>query len=113
MSEDLLSSVPDLPRTGVATEVLRQIVPPLPVARRTRILVVGCGVKMHFPWDAACARYDRAVAAITDALDPAAFEILRAPEPFEDPDALLPFCDGLLAGGLDGVVLFHASSVSP
>lgn len=110
MSEDLTPSpAPDLPAVGVATETLRQIAPPLAAPRRTRLLIVGCGVKIHFPWEVACRRYDRAHGAIADALDAACFEVLRAPEPFEDPDALIAFCNGQLAAGLDGVVLFHAA----
>ena len=109
MSQDELLASRELPSEGVATQVLRELVPALPVPRRTRVLVVGCGVKIHFPWDLAKDRYDRACAAVSAALDDQCFEVLRAAEPYEDPDTLIAFCDGLLGAGLDGVILFHAS----
>ena len=61
------------PRKAFATQVLRELVPALPVPRRTRVLVVGCGVKIHFPWDLAKDRYDRACAAVSAALDDQCF----------------------------------------
>ena len=109
MPEAFSLLAPDLPRAGVATETLRELVPPLPVPRPTRLLVLGVGIKAHFPWEVTRRRYGLAVERVRAALDPAQFEVLCAGEPFEDPDALLPFCNGLLAGGLAGVVLFHSS----
>ena len=39
-----------LPAEGVTTKLLKEMMQPLPVPRATRLVVIGCGVKIHFPW---------------------------------------------------------------
>jgi hypothetical protein len=46
---------------GVTAELLAELVPSLPTPKPTRIVVIGCGVKVHFPWDRACRAFDGAV----------------------------------------------------
>lgn len=106
-----MSTTPfSLPEKGILTDTLARIVPPLAAPRPVRIAVLGCCVKIHFPFADACRRYDSVVRQAREWLDPRLFEIVSAPEPFEDPDALLRAADDLLAGGgLAGVIFFHAS----
>lgn len=98
-----------LPRQGVTTALLADMMPPLPSPRPTRILVVGCGVKMHFPWGRACRLYEAAVRRVTGSLPAGCFDVRRAPEPFEEPSAMLAFLDSQLTEGIDGIVFFHAA----
>ena len=108
-----MSSV-TLPPEGVATRALRDLVPPLKTPRASRVVVVGCGTRVHFPWDKTVRRYESAVAETRAALGDAAgldaaFDVVRAEAPFEDPAALLGFLDAQLQDGVAGVLLFHAS----
>ncbi|MCE0483974.1 MAG: hypothetical protein LV479_07025 [Methylacidiphilales bacterium] len=105
----MLPTSPLLPEKGVLTEALVKIAPPLPKPGRSRIAVLGCCVKIHFPFTDACRRYQGAIGLARESLDPNLFDIVSAPEPYEDPAALLAFADKLLAEGLAGIVLFHAS----
>lgn len=98
-----------LPEKGVLSEALAKIAPALPKPKRTRIAVIGCCVKIHFPFAEACSRYHAAVRETREALDGELFEIVSAPEPFEEPDALLAFSRSQLAEGLAGVIFFHAA----
>ncbi len=100
---------PLLPERGILNDTLAKIAPSFPQPRRTRIAVLGCCVKIHFPFADACNRYQAAVRLTREALDAELFEVISAPEPFEDPDALLAFARSLLAEGLAGVVFFHAA----
>lgn len=100
---------PDLPVHGVTARVLGDIVPALPVPKPSRLLVIGCGVKIHFPWKRACEMYDKAVRQVEKSVPAGAFVVVRAPEPFEDPEKLIAFLDGQSAGGVDGIVFFHAA----
>ena len=102
-------AITSLPVRGVATEVLAELVPPLPTPKPTRIVVIGCGVKIHFPWERACKAFDGAVSAIRRYLDTRHYTVVSAPTPVEDPDELISFLNGQLAQGVDGLVLFHAT----
>lgn len=104
-----MNRIPQLDREGVLTEVVRDLVPPLKTPRTTRIVVVACGVKKHFPWEKACTSYDAAVKEIREAVNSDRFEVIRSREPFEDPKEMLAFLDGELSGGIDGIVLYHAA----
>lgn len=103
------ASITSLPARGVATEVLAELVPPLPTPKPTRIVMIGCGVKIHFPWERACQAFDGAVSAIRKYLDARHYTVVSAPTPVEDPDELISFLNGQLAQGVDGLVLFHAT----
>jgi L-fucose isomerase-like protein len=106
------SMIPDsfsLPEKGVLAGALAKIAPPLPKPRRTRVAVLGCCVRIHFPFADACSRYQAAIRLARETLDAECFEVVSAPEPFEDPDSLLAFADGLLAEGLGGIIFFHAA----
>lgn len=98
-----------LPAEGVTTKLLKEMMPPLPVPRPTRLLVIGCGVKIHFPWGRACDAFENAVRAIRETLDAGQFTVVPAASPMEDPDEMIAFLDGALAEGVDGIVLFHAA----
>ena len=98
-----------LPTHGVASEVLAEIVPALPVPRPTRIVVIGCGVKIHFPWERACRAFEGAVGAIRANLDTRHYTVIASPTPVEDPDELIAFLNCQLSQGVDGLVLFHAT----
>jgi L-fucose isomerase-like protein len=98
-----------LPKLGVTTEILTELLPPLSAAKPTRVLVLGCGVKIHFPWEKACCMMDSAVARVEGNLPVGPFDVVRAPEPYEDPAAMIAFLDQQLAGGIDGIVFFHAA----
>jgi L-fucose isomerase-like protein len=98
-----------LPEEGVTSALLREILPPLPAPARSRLLVVGCGVRIHFPWDKTCASYENALDVIRESMTGLPIEIVRAADPFEDPRLLLSFLQDELAGGIDGIVLVHAS----
>ena len=105
----MLNKIPNLPEKGVTASALRDLVAERPEPARTRIAVLACCVKIHFPFDQACARYDRAVERVEQLLDREQFEIQRAPEPFEDPEQLIACANALMSEGLAGVVFFHAS----
>ncbi len=100
---------PPLPEKGVTSDVVASLVPELPKPRPARILIIACGVKIHFPWNLACERYAAAVQRLEASVNPEHVTVARAPEPFENPDQLIPFLDRELAGGVDGIVLFHAA----
>ncbi|MBB6428212.1 L-fucose/L-arabinose isomerase family protein [Algisphaera agarilytica] len=98
-----------LPDQGVTTQILRELAPPLPTAAPTRIAVVACGLHIHFPWEPACQRYEQVLDLLGSALPAEQFEIVRADEPFEDPDALIRFLSRESEHELHGVLLFHAA----
>jgi L-fucose isomerase-like protein len=98
-----------LPTRGVATELLSELVPALPAPRPTCIVVIGCGVKIHFPWDRACQAFEAAVREIRNHLDTWHYMVISTPTLVEDPDELISFLNGHLAQGVDGLVLFHAA----
>jgi L-fucose isomerase-like protein len=100
---------PRLPARGVTTELLADLVPALPASRSTRIVIIACGVKIHFPWDLACNAFAEAVRTIEGYLDSEHYTVVAAPAPVEDPDELLAFLTSQLAQGIDGLVLFHAT----
>lgn len=101
--------LPPLPKKGVLNDVLSDIVGPLPETKPGRIVIVACGVKVHFPWDKACARYDAAHDVLVNAVEGFPVEVVRSEEPFEDHAALCKFLDTQLCGGIAGVILFHAA----
>ena len=107
-SQDPIQTIPELPQLGLTTASLREIIPAPAAAKPTRIAFLGCGVKIHFPWNKTCASYDRAFVAAHAALDKESFELIRAPEPFENPDALVRWLDEN-ATDLGGIILFHAA----
>jgi len=98
-----------LPAEGVTTKLLKEMMPPLPLPRPTRIVVIGCGVTIHFPWGRACRAFESAVREIHETLEVNHFTVVSAASPMEDPDELIAFLDGALADGVDGIVLFHAA----
>lgn len=98
-----------LPAEGVTTKLLKEMMQPLQVPRTTRLVVIGCGVKIHFPWGRACSAFESAVRSIKETLDAEQFTVVSAASPMEDPDELIAFLDGALAEGADGIVLFHAA----
>jgi len=99
----------NLPLAGVTTKLLAELVPALPAPRPTRIVVIGVGVKIHFPWERACKAFDGAVRLIRKHLDTRHYAVISAPTPVEDPDELILFLNAQLAQGVDGLVLFHAT----
>jgi L-fucose isomerase-like protein len=98
-----------LPRQGALHAAVEEIIGPLPAFRTSRIAVLGCGVRAHFPWDLAKSNYHRAVELVSRACGDQAVEVISAAEPFEDPTALIQLLDRELADGLSGIILFHAS----
>ena len=64
----------ELPSARVVTKIVRELVPALPVARRTRLLAAGCGVKIHFPYGLGKGRYNCACQAVSAALDDRRFD---------------------------------------
>jgi len=102
-------NIPKLPEKGILDDVLADIVQPLPTRPKSRILIVACAVKIHFPWDKACARYQAAFEVLQHSTADLPVEIVRADEPFEDPDALIRFLDTQLQQGIGGIVFFHAA----
>jgi L-fucose isomerase-like protein len=102
-------SITALPVKGVTTDFLRELLPPLKAAKPARILIVGCGVKIHFPWSKACEIYAAAARETEAALGSQSFTVVAAPQPFEDPDELIPFLNHELAQGMDALILFHAT----
>ncbi|MBK1875901.1 L-fucose/L-arabinose isomerase family protein [Pelagicoccus mobilis] len=101
--------LPPIPKKGVLNDVVADLVGPLPKPKAARIVIVACGVKIHFPWDKACERYTAAHDVLVDAVDGLPVEVLRADEPFEDPRELCAFLDTKLQEGIAGVVFFHAA----
>jgi L-fucose isomerase-like protein len=101
-------SLPSFPAKGVTTEILQQMFPPRAV-KPTRIVVVGCGVKVHFPWDHACKIYQQACDEVKKATAGFPVEIVTCATPYEDPDEVLRVLDDLLATNIEGVILFHAA----
>ncbi|QBG46995.1 fucose isomerase [Verrucomicrobia bacterium S94] len=98
-----------LPENGIAHHAIRELIPPFTKPRKTRLIVLGCGVRAHFPWDEACRRYNEATARIEAAVDTRLFEIVRAEAPYEDADLMTAFLNCQLHEGIDGLILFHAS----
>lgn len=101
--------IPSLAENGVLNDVVADLVQPLPTRAKSRLLIVACGVKIHFPWDKACARYEAAFQTLSQAAGDLPVEVVSASEPFEDPAALCEFLDSELRKGLAGIVLFHAA----
>ena len=106
----LRSAPPELPARGVATGILQDMFPPR-AAAPTRIVVIGCGTACHFPWDHACKIYGEACDEIKRLTAAAKLpvEIVTCDAPYQDPGALVARLDTLLAGRIDGVILFHAA----
>ena len=104
-----MNAIPNLAEHGLLDDAVREIVPALPEPRKTRIAVIACGVKQHFPWGKACASCSRAVKTIETVQPAGLFELVRSSEPFEAPGPLLSFLDAALGEGLDGVILYHAA----
>lgn len=77
--------------------MLRELLPPLKAAKPVRILIVGCGVKIHFPQAKAYEIYSAAVRETKTALGSPSFTVATALAPFEDPDELIPFLNQELA----------------
>ena len=100
---------PSLPPHGVLDKVVADLVPPPPEPKPARVLVIGCGVKVHFPWDLVTERTERAAALAREASEGLPVEMVSAPAPFEDPGELLTFLDSELARGISGLVFFHAA----
>ncbi len=98
-----------LPSKGVTTELLSELVPPLPSPKPTRIVIIGCGVKIHFPWDRACQAFHDAVCEMQTVFNPQHYTLVAPSVPMEDPDEVIRFLDGQLSEGVDGLVLFHAT----
>lgn len=105
----MIPNIPTLPSKGITTEVIQDIVPFNRDAAPTRIALVACGVKIHFPWEKTCARYARVREHIEASLGDYPVEVVAAPEPYEDADELVRFLDNQIANGLGGVILFHAA----
>lgn len=108
-TQNTIPSYLDLPSEGIAHSVIKEIIPSLPKPKRSRIVVLGCGVKAHFPWDAACRRYDEAVAKVEGSVDSDLFEIVRAEAPYEDADGMVAFLNSQINDGVDGIIMFHAA----
>lgn len=98
-----------LPELGILTDALGELSPPLASPPATRVSVFGCGVKIHFPWEKTCRTYQAALGEIRAAVDPAAIDLVAAPDPFEDPNAMIAFLDGQLGFGVAGIILVHAA----
>lgn len=98
-----------LPEKGILNDVIEDIVGPLAQPRPARIAVVACGVKIHFPWDKACERFERSAELVKEAIELLPVELIKAPEPYESPNALLKWLDSEKAKNLDGIVFFHAA----
>jgi hypothetical protein len=60
---------PCLPAEGVTTKLLKEMMQPLSVPKPTRLVVIGCGVKVHFPWERACRVFESAVRETMETLD--------------------------------------------
>jgi L-fucose isomerase-like protein len=100
---------PILPGAGITTKVLEELVGPLPTPKKSRVVVIACGVKIHFPWELACARYREVIEVVKETAGEDAFEVLHLPEPYENPDELLAALNRLASQGLAGIVFFHAA----
>jgi len=98
-----------IPARGVASELIAELVPPLPDPPVTKLAMVGVGLKMHFVWEDAVANFRAAVNAVQAALADQPFELVAPDEPFESPDALLAALEAARTEGVAGVILFHAS----
>ncbi|MDQ8201441.1 fucose isomerase [Pelagicoccus sp. SDUM812003] len=98
-----------LPEKGILDKVVAELVGPLSKPKPARIAIVACGTRIHFPWDKACARYDQAHRVFSKAVGALPIEVIRAPEPYEDPEALCDYLDSELKSGLAGIVFFHAA----
>lgn len=101
--------IPTLPDFGVFNDALHELAPAPPKAAATRLLVIGCGVRIHFPWEKTRRTFQAALQEIRSAVDPATTEIVAAPEPFENPDVMVEFLNGHLGYGIAGIILCHAS----
>ncbi len=109
LSRSTAEAAPRLPARGVTTELLAELVPALPAPRPTRIVIIACGVKIHFPWGRACRSFEDAVRETAVYLDSNHYTLVAAPAPVEDPDELIAYLNGQLTQGVDGLVLFHAA----
>lgn len=98
-----------LPDEGIATALIAGLVPPQPTPPRTRLLVISCGVKIHFPWQQACDVHRQAGEAVRQAVHHLPIDIIESPAPYEDPDAMLAELDRQAAAGLDGIIFIHAA----
>lgn len=103
-SAGVSSSLPQ----GVLTPLLEERFPRTPPAR-TRLGMLGCCVREHFPFDVACANFDAACAELDDAVDGLPIDTVRSPRPIEDPAEMLSAAESMLADGAAGLVLHHST----
>ncbi|MGZ0657617.1 L-fucose/L-arabinose isomerase family protein [Coraliomargarita sp. W4R53] len=104
-----MTNTSPFPKTGIACDAINQIVAPLTKPPRTKIAIVGVGLKMHFVWAEASRLYQAACNRVSEQLDPESFEILFPEEAFESPEDLLSALDELKNKGVEGIILFHGS----
>lgn len=104
-----MASVYSLPAKGPLNAAAFEVAPYTPAVPRTRLLVIACGVRIHFPWALACERSAAAAATVRKAVAGLPIDVVALPEPFEDPVALVAALDSELAKGIVGIVFFHAA----
>ncbi len=98
-----------LPKYGLFHSVLSDLIPPPPQPRKSRIIFLGCGLKIHFPWKIACDRFHSAAALLKEACSGFPVEILHPENPYENPEELVRYLDAELGAGVDGILFFHSA----
>lgn len=96
-----------LPPQGLLNDALGKLVALPKSPPPSKVVFLSCGVKIHFPWDKACARHRTALQILKKSAESLPVEVVPCEAPFEDPQEMLAFLDSL--GPVAGIVFFHAA----
>ncbi len=96
-------------RKGVAAEFISTLIPAAKPNKRSRIAFVSVAIEIHFNWDLARQTTTKVAEIVKQTLPQDEFELVVAPEPFQDHIELKQFLDDAAHGGLDGIVLCHSA----
>jgi L-fucose isomerase-like protein len=94
---------------GVASEFIASLIPAPKAQRVSRIAFVSVAIEIHFNWDLARETTTKVAQIVEDSLLSEEYQLVVAPEPFQDHLQLKAFLDDAAHGGLDGIVLCHSA----
>ncbi|USD61346.1 hypothetical protein J4N45_05105 [Vibrio sp. SCSIO 43140] len=94
---------------GVASEFIASLIPSAPENKKTRIAFFSVAIEIHFDWALARDTNQSIANQVKELLPQEQFELICAPEPFQDHLELKKFLDDAAHQGVDGIVLCHAA----
>ncbi|HHS9959660.1 TPA: hypothetical protein ACTW3Z_005590, partial [Klebsiella pneumoniae] len=96
-------------RKGIASDIIAKYIPAPPAARKSRILFFSVAISIHFDWRQARQMNEKISSLTREYLDADNYELICAPEPFEDHRQLEAFLNRESADGVDGIIIYHAA----